>query len=683
MPGGVSPGDGSASRAGRAGRLVAAIIAAAIVMGAALTPAPACAARSRPRGAAASLFHREKFEFSWKTADEIRDFLASLPDRAPELIRRIPRYAGQQSLIASALVAFVMIAFVSGLFVRRRFTSWAKAQLMPLAEGLPEAATPWFSAVVSVAAAVAVPLTLWMLWEFVAAITNFKGPGFLIVGIVLPAWTIYVLVTRGARELLTRQLVGIPSEDGRYLFRVGRLLLIYAVALIVVLKSALALGAPRDVIALCRWFFRLTLIVLLAFVFVRRRAIMSLFPDLPNRMYRGFVRAFHRLYPGIYALTMITALLQWAGFRVLADSIWVRTWAVMGVFVGAVILHHMLRVGLRGMILGAGPQTEGAWDFYRSAARLLDYLVFIAAADILLHITGVWRPVISFLGVPFADVGERPLSLLILIEAALIVAGFVFSATLLRDCLEYQIYPRFHVDAGVAHAINTFLVYTLTIIGVIAAMEAVGLGLGTITLFAGAFGIGLGFGLQSMANNLASGLTLIFSRALRKGDVVTVGDTIGVIQEVGIRATRMRTRDDVEYLVPNSEFVSGKVVNWTRSSPYTRLHVPLGVSYDADPERVREILESVAARAPNVEQSPPPEVWFSGFGESSLNFELLVWINIRTVQRHKVASDLYFAIFNAFKEAGIEIPFPQRDLHIRSADGLLALDRKRGGDPSR
>ncbi|HKN75992.1 MAG TPA: mechanosensitive ion channel domain-containing protein, partial [Candidatus Acidoferrum sp.] len=114
-------------------------------------------------------------------------------------------------------------------------------------------------------------------------------------------------------------------------------------------------------------------------------------------------------------------------------------------------------------------------------------------------------------------------------------------------------------------SINTFIVYVIVAIGVLASVEAVGLGLGTITLFAGAFGIGLGMGLQTMANNLTGGLTLIFTRSLRKGDVVTTGDTMGIIQEVGIRATRMKTPDAIEYLVPNSEFVDGKLVNWTRS----------------------------------------------------------------------------------------------------------------------
>jgi small-conductance mechanosensitive channel len=269
--------------------------------------------------------------------------------------------------------------------------------------------------------------------------------------------------------------------------------------------------------------------------------------------------------------------------------------------------------------------------------------------------------------------GNQNVSIVVLLRATVIVMLFWLAATLIRDYCEFRIYPQLNIDPGVANAINTFTVYSIVAIGVLASVEAVGLGMGTVTLFAGAFGIGLGMGLQSMANNLTSGLTLIFTRALRKGDVVTTGDTLGIIQEVGIRATRMKTPDAIEYLVPNSEFVDGKLVNWTRSDPYTRVHVPIGVSYDAAPEVVRRIMQEVAASTPNVQPAPPPEVRFANLGDSSLNFELLLWINVKEVQPERVRSDLYFALFRALKEAGIEIPFPQRDIHIRSSEVFIPV----------
>lgn len=632
----------------------------------------------------ASLLRRQHFMFNWQTVTQIRRDLATLPSRAPDIVKAIKAQGRTLGATGSVLVLLLIIAIGYGLFGRKRFDTWAEKELAPLGERLPKEARPWLSAAVHVAAAVLIPLVLWALYQCVAELTEYSRPWFLILGTFLVAWTIYSFAVRAAYELLVRPLLRIPPEHGRYLFRVGRWVLVYGIGISVILDAALRLGVPRDIITLGQWLLQFTLIVLLALVFAHRRAVMSLFPDLPNHLYQRFIRALDRFYPVVFIVTLVTALIEWAGFQTLADFIWIRTWAVIGIIVGAAILHNLLRRGLRQLIIGSGPELERARNFYRSAGRLLDYLGFVAVFVVVLHITGPWHPLLHFLNFPLAKLGTQMLSFRVILESGVIVAAFMFAATLMRDYLEFQVYPHLHVDPGVAHAINTFLVYALTAIGAIAAMEAVGLGFGTLTLFAGALGIGLGFGLQSIANNLASGLTLIFSRALRKGDWVTVGDTIGVIQEVGIRATRMRTRDDVEYMVPNSEFVSGKIVNWTRSSPMTRLHVPLGVSYGADPGRVREILESVAARTPNVEQSPPPEVWFVGFGDSSLNFELLIWMNLRAVQRQQVASDLYFALFEAFKEAGIEIPFPQRDLHIRSVTPIQAPsldDRKRDDEP--
>ncbi len=261
------------------------------------------------------------------------------------------------------------------------------------------------------------------------------------------------------------------------------------------------------------------------------------------------------------ALTLSTALLQWAGYHRLSAFVWIRTWAVAGLFVVAVFLHQALRSLLQRLILPADAVgSEEASTFLRSARRLLGYVGSIIVFVLALDLTGLRAPLVNGLSIELTTLGSHPLTPMVLIEGAAIIAAFIFMAQLLRDYLEYQVYPALNVDPGVAHAIDTFIVYALAIVGGLAALEVVGLGAGTITLFAGAFGIGLGLGLQSLANNIASGMTIIFGRALRRGDIVTVGETIGVVQEVGIRATRMRTRDDVDYLIPNAEFISGKII---------------------------------------------------------------------------------------------------------------------------
>ena len=624
------------------------------------------------------LFERQPAQFTYKTVARLPAQIAGLKQEIPKALGE--EWARDRSLDAASLLLMLLLlgAIVYGDFIRRPVARRVAAWMVPFEQRLPQTATPWLAAGAEVTAAAILPLSLWGFYLFVAALVSFERAPLLLLGSVLLAWTEYAVAAAMIHEIVVRPLLPVPPENGRYIFRSTRVLLIYGLAVSVLLDSAPRLGAPDDAVALFRTLFAFSLIVLLGLFFLRRRAIMSLFPDIPNHLYRRFLEGLDRIYPLVLSVSVATALLQLAGFVRLADFVWIRTWALVGLFVGAVVLHHLLRLGLCRWILGDRTPVESAANFYRSSGRLLDSLGFIAVLLIALHLTGVGEPLHRLLATRFASLGAQPVSALVFIEAAVIVAGFFFVARLLRDYLDFRVYPSLKIDEGVAHAINTFLVYALTIVGGVAALEAVGLGLGTLTLFAGAFGIGAGFGLQSMANNLASGLTLIFSRALRRGDWVTVGDTVGLVQEIGVRATRMRTRDDIEYLVPNSEFVNGKIVNWTRTSPQTRLHVPIGVSYGADPGRVREILERVAGETEKVLQYPEPEVWFAGFGDSSLNFELLVWINVKADPPRRVSSDLYFAIFRAFKDAAIEIPFPQRDIHIRSADGLETTPLRRG-----
>jgi small-conductance mechanosensitive channel len=662
-------------RGGRAAARLAVFAAGSAALLIAAVPIAAHASPHRRR-VTPGLFERSPLGFSWQTIGEVRGRMGRLPQFFADVPQLIAHQWHLLGIEGGLLRLLLIIMIVAGLIARRRMSAWIELRLAPLAAQMPSQSKPWASGAIRVAAVSALPAALWLLYLFVAQLTELQNPAFVVFGKVLLAWAEYAVAISSVRELFVRPLLNIPPEHGRYLFRLARWLLVYGIFVNALLDSMRLLGAPLDAIALYRWIFEFSLIALLAVALARRRAVMSVFPDLPNRMYRGFVRGLDRIYPLAFALTLMTALLQWGGYRRLATFVWIRTWALAGLFVLAMLLHHALRTVLRGLIVGEGGSRE-ALTFYRSTRRLLDYVGAIVIILIALRLTGLTEPLTRMLNSRISTVGGQPLTPLVLIEAAAIVAGFVLAAQLLRDYLQYQVYPALNVDPGVAHAIDTFILYSLAVIGALAALEAVGLGIGTITLFAGAFGIGLGFGLQSIANNLASGMTIIFSRSLRHGDIVTVGDTVGVVEEVGIRATRMRTRDDVEYLIPNSEFVSGKIINWTRSNPHARLHVPLGVSYGADPVRVREILVRVAESAETVVKYPAPEVWFVGFGDSSLNFELLVWMNIRTYSRSRVASDLYFAIFEAFKEAGIEIPFPQRDLHIRSAEGLGALTARK------
>jgi small-conductance mechanosensitive channel len=188
-------------------------------------------------------------------------------------------------------------------------------------------------------------------------------------------------------------------------------------------------------------------------------------------------------------------------------------------------------------------------------------------------------------------------------------------------------------------------------------------------VFAGAIGIGIGLGLQNMAASLISGFTIIFGGKVRKGDWIEVEGNLGEVIDIHVLSTRIRTRTNVEYLVPNSSLVANTIINHSLSSPMIWIGVDVGVSYGSDPRQVENILLDVARREPMVSKELGPRVLFSEFADSSLNFKLLVWMDVRLYAERVIKSALYFSIFDELKKAGIEIPFPQRDLHIRSMAG--------------
>jgi small-conductance mechanosensitive channel len=236
-----------------------------------------------------------------------------------------------------------------------------------------------------------------------------------------------------------------------------------------------------------------------------------------------------------------------------------------------------------------------------------------------------------------------------------------------RFMLEEEIFPRVSLPRGVPFALSTLARYAILWIGFLIALSALGFSLDRITILLGAFGVGVGFGLQTVVNNFVSGLILLFERPIKVGDMVEFGGLEGTVQRIGIRASTVRTWDGADVIVPNATLISDRVVNWTLSDRLRRLIVPVGVAYGTDPHRVIDVLRGVAESYPGVCAYPKPVIVFSGFGESALNFELRVWTdNPETLLA--LRSGISLAVHDALRDAGIEIPFPQRDLRLRSVD---------------
>ncbi len=258
----------------------------------------------------------------------------------------------------------------------------------------------------------------------------------------------------------------------------------------------------------------------------------------------------------------------------------------------------------------------------------------------------------------------------ILLAAFLVYLALVAS-WLARTLVNEDVARGWNLERGVAESINTLVHYAVITLGILFGLSALGVELQNFAIVAGALGVGIGFGLQNVVNNFVSGLILLFERPVRVGDTVEIDGEWGTIKKIGLRSTIVATFTQAELIVPNGDLVSQKVTNWTLSNPVTRIAVPVGVAYGSDVQRVLQILVESAKVHPAVVAEPPPSALFMGFGDNSLDFELRLWVQeIR--DRLVVKSAVLTEIDRRFREDGIEIPFPQRDLHIRSIDTAVA-----------
>jgi len=228
---------------------------------------------------------------------------------------------------------------------------------------------------------------------------------------------------------------------------------------------------------------------------------------------------------------------------------------------------------------------------------------------------------------------------------------------------------RSGMDKALQYTVGQVFGYVVLVAGILIALQNAGMDLSTLTVFAGAVGVGLGFGLQNIASNFISGLVILAERPIKIGDRVEVDTVAGIVRAIRIRSTTVMTNDNIAIIVPNSRFIEQKVVNWNHEDPRVRFRIPVGVAQTSDVEKVKEILLSIARNHPMALAEPAPTVFFASFGDFTFNFELVVWSLEMSTRPRVFTSDLNFAIQRAFREEGIELPFPQRDVHIRSGWG--------------
>ena len=263
------------------------------------------------------------------------------------------------------------------------------------------------------------------------------------------------------------------------------------------------------------------------------------------------------------------------------------------------------------------------------------------------------------------DIGTVTISTTALATAlAVVLATWLFSGAV-RFVLEREVFPRLQLRPGVGYAIATFTRWAIYIVGVMLTLAALGVDSTRITVLAGALGVGIGFGLQTVVNNFVSGIILIVERPVAVGDLVEIGPLLGEIQRIGIRSSSVRTTQGAEVIVPNSDFASKEVINWTRSDRQRRYDIDVGVAYGSDPTEVMRLLEEAAREVPEVMPYPAPMAMFHNFGDSSLDFRVLAWV--RTIDLGlKAQTAIRVALLRKLDAAGIAIPFPQRDVYLHT-----------------
>lgn len=388
----------------------------------------------------------------------------------------------------------------------------------------------------------------------------------------------------------------------------------------------------------------------------------------------GVLRGLRSLVFAVLGVIILSGLL---GFQNL--SVYVAQAAAGSglLVVMAWLLWQGVRAGLkftlhpqRGRLAGRLPMRLDTWQrSYRSILNGVLGLLVVATTVVGLQFWGVQPAHLARLLEVLnygPALGPMRLTPLVVGTAILIVyLGFWFSR-LLRTFLEVNIFPRLEWDPGVCYTISATLHYVVLILTILLALNALGFPLANLALVAGALGVGIGFGLQNIVNNFISGLILLFERPIKVGDLLVVDGQWGTVKEIRVRSTIFQTADRAMLIIPNSELLSSKIVNWTHHGwGLNRLTLKVGVAYGSDVRLVTEIIDRVCRANPRVVADPPPQIFFEAFGDSSLSFNIWVFLG-NPANRVPTTHELNSAILAALTEHGIEIPFPQRDLHLRN-----------------
>lgn len=267
---------------------------------------------------------------------------------------------------------------------------------------------------------------------------------------------------------------------------------------------------------------------------------------------------------------------------------------------------------------------------------------------------------------PLLDLGDSHLTLDGIIKLLVILTLVLVFERILRRTLRRRVLARTHLEPDLQYAVSRFVGYCFIVLGFFFAFRVVHLDLSSLAVIVGGLGVGIGFGLQNIISNFISGLIILAERSIALGHRIEVAGVAGQVAKINLRSTIVLTNDNISIIVPNSSLITNPVTNWSYGDPKVRLRLPFGVAYGTDIEKLQRVVLAAAAENPSVLKDPPPSLLFLEFGDSSLNFELAVWTIDMATRPKRFRSDLYFVLERKFRENKIEVPFPQRNLHLRS-----------------
>ncbi|MGF1546506.1 MAG: mechanosensitive ion channel domain-containing protein [Thiotrichales bacterium] len=276
----------------------------------------------------------------------------------------------------------------------------------------------------------------------------------------------------------------------------------------------------------------------------------------------------------------------------------------------------------------------------------------------------LFEPLQALIKVELFHIGDASIQIKSLLIAGALVVVFLWAIRWSRE-IAYRWFFRDVADRGARNSLSVFTQYAVALIGGFTLLKALGINMTALTVAAGAIGVGIGFGLQTIANNFISGILLLIERPIRNGDIVNIGAHEGRVTRIGIRSLSVRTWDNMEVIIPNTETITSAFVNWTHLDNIVRTKMMIGASYKADPHAVRELIKGILDRHPGVAKEPPPNVYLNDFGDSSLLFHTEYHVDVSQYSRLQIKSEVLFAVWDAFIKQGIEIPYPQRDVHLR------------------